>query len=112
MINSPVDIKFFLRYPFLKKNCLQFKDSWNEISEDVLLSILKRTSNKEFPIFLTTIPKNQLTLIAPLNREVTWNKFRYKYFNPKDRKFYASLLKQNYLALEEKQAISCLNQIF
>ena len=50
--------------------------------------------------------------MAPLNRETTWNKFGYKYFNPKDRKFYASLLKQNYLALEEKQAISSLNQIF
>ncbi len=96
----------------IRRFCLQFKDSWNEISEDVLLNVLKRTSNEEIPIFLTTILKNQLTLIAPLNREATWNKFGYRYFNPKDRKFYTSLLKQNYLALEEEQAINCLNQIF
>ncbi len=103
LVNNKIDIRRF---------CLQFKDSWDEISEDVLLYVLKRTSSEEFPTLFTTILKNQLTLIAPLNREVTWNKFGYKYFNPKGRKFYTSLLKQNYLALEEKQAISCLNQIF
>ena len=103
LANNKIDISRF---------CLQFKDSWNEISEDVLLNILKRTNNEEIPTLLTTILKNQLALFAPLNREVTWNKFGYRYFNPKDRKFFASLLKQNYLALDEKQAISCLNQIF
>ena len=103
LITNKIDIRRF---------CLQFKDSWDEISEDVLLNVLKRSNNEEILISLTTILKNQLTLIAPLNRETIWNKFGHKYFNPKDRKFYASLLKQNYLALEEKQVISCLNQIF
>jgi len=103
LVTNKIDIKRF---------CLQFKDSWSEISEDVLLNILKRTSKEEIPIFLTTILKNQLTLIAPLNRGATWNKFGYRYFNPKDRKFFVSVMKQNYLALEEKQVISCLNQIF
>ncbi|MHA1486218.1 MAG: amidohydrolase family protein, partial [Promethearchaeota archaeon] len=103
LVTNKIDISRF---------CLQFKDSWSEISEDVFMNILKRTNNEKIPIILTTILKNQLTLIAPLNRGTTWNKFGYKYFNPKDRKFFTSLLKQNYLALEEKQAISCLNQIF
>ncbi|MBY9014839.1 MAG: amidohydrolase family protein [Candidatus Lokiarchaeota archaeon] len=103
LTNNKIDISHF---------CLQFKDSWNEISEDVLLNILKRTSKEEIPIFLTTILKNQLSLIAPLNRDAIWNKFGYKYFNPKDRKFFSALLKQNYLALEEEQAINSLNQIF
>jgi hypothetical protein len=103
LVNNKIDIRRF---------CLQFKDSWNEISDDVLLSVLKRQSSEEIPILFTTILKNQLTLIAPLNREATWDKFGHKYFNPKGRKFYSSLLKQNYLALEEKQAISSLNQIF
>jgi len=96
----------------IRSFCLQFKGSWDEFSEDVVLNILKRTNNEEIPTLLTTILKNQLTLFAPLNRDVTWNKFGYRYFNPKDRNFYASLLKQNYLALGEKQAISSLNQIF
>ena len=103
LINNKIDIKRF---------CIQFKDSWNEISEDILLTILKRSSNEEIPTLLTSLLKNQLTLIAPLQKEASWNKFGYKYFNPQDRNFYASLLKHNYLALEEKQAISCLNQIF
>ncbi len=91
--------------------CIQFKDSWNQFTDDVLLNTVKRTTKDEHLLILTKIVKHHVTLLAPLIKEVPWNVFGYKYFNPKDRKFFASVFKQNYLVSEEKQAVDCLTHI-
>ena len=95
----------------IKRFCIQFKDSWNEFNDDVLLNTLKRATKEEVLIILTKIVKDHITLLAPLIKEVPWNVFGYRYFNPKDRNFYASVFKQNYLATEEKQAVDCLTHM-
>ena len=100
---NKVDIKSF---------CIQFKETWKEFNEDVLLYTLKRATKEEIPMILTKLVKDRITLIAPLTKEVSWNKFGYKYFNPRDRKFFSLIFKQNYLTMEEKEVFDCLTQIY
>jgi len=96
----------------IKRFCVQFKETWNEFNDDVLLYTLKRATKEEVLIILTKLVKDRITLIAPLIKEISWNKFGYKYFNPRDRKFFSLILKQNYLAMEENQVFDCLTQIY
>jgi len=103
IVDNKVDIKRF---------CIQFKDTWDNFSDDILLNAFTPTNKEEVPIMLTQLVKDQIALFAPLNKETAWNKFGYKYFNPKDRAFFASIFKQNYLATDEKQTVECLAQIF
>ena len=103
IVENKVDIKRF---------CIQFKDTWDNFNEDILLNAFTPTTKEEVPIMLTQLVKDQIALFAPLNKEAAWNKFGYKYFNPKDRAFFASIFKQNYLAKDEKQTVECLTQIF
>ncbi|MBY8988215.1 MAG: hypothetical protein KGD61_07150 [Candidatus Lokiarchaeota archaeon] len=95
----------------ITKFCIQFKDSWNEFTDDVLLNTITRTTKDKHLLILTKIVKHQITLLAPLIKEIPWNVFGYQYFNPKDRKFFASVFKQNYLVTGEKQAVDCLTHI-
>jgi len=103
IVENKVDIKRF---------CIQFKDSWDKFNDDILLNAFTPTTKEEVPIMLTQMVKDQIALFAPLNKKAAWNKFGYKYFNPKDRAFFASIFKQNYLATDEKQTVECLTQIF
>jgi predicted TIM-barrel fold metal-dependent hydrolase len=103
IVENKVDIKRF---------CIQFKDTWDNFNDDILLNAFTPTTKEEVPIMLTQLVKDQIALFAPLNKEAAWNKFGYKYFNPKDRAFFASIFKQNYLAKDEKQTVDCLTQIF
>jgi len=103
IVENKVDIKRF---------CIQFKDNWENFNDDILLNAFTPTTKEEVPIMLTQLVKDQIALFAPLNKEAAWNKFGYKYFNPKDRAFFASIFKQNYLATDEKQTVECLTQIF
>ena len=103
IIDNKIDITRF---------CFQFKETWNEFNDDVLLYTLKRATNEEVLVILTKLVKDRITLFAPFIKEISWNKFGYKYFNPRDRKFFSLILKQNYLAMEEKQVIDCLTQIY
>ncbi|MFX1587513.1 MAG: amidohydrolase family protein [Promethearchaeota archaeon] len=101
--DNKIDIKSF---------CLQFKETWDKFNDDILLNIVKSTTKEEIPLILTDLVKNHLSLVAPLNKGMEWNKFGYKYFNPKDRAFFASAFKQNFLATDENQIINCITQIF
>ena len=103
IVENKVDIKRF---------CIQFKDTWDNFNDDILLNAFTPTTKEEVQIMLTQLVKDQIALFAPLNKEAAWNKFGYKYFNPKDRAFFASIFKQNYLATDEKQTVNCLTQIF
>ncbi|MHA2287584.1 MAG: amidohydrolase family protein [Promethearchaeota archaeon] len=96
----------------IKRFCIQFKTTWDEFNDDVLLHTIKRANNEDVLIMLTKLIKDKITLFAPLIKEIAWNKFGYKYFNPRDRKFFSLIFKQNYLTLEEKQVVDCLNQIY
>ena len=88
------------------------KENWNEFNDDVLLNTVKRSTKEEVLVMFTKIIKDRIALIAPLTKEIPWNKFGYKYFNPRDRQFFSLLFRQNYLTMEEKQVIDCLAQIY
>ena len=103
IVDNKIDIKRF---------CIQFKENWNQFNDDVLLTTLKRSTNEEILIMLTKIIKDRIALIAPLTKEIPWNKFGYKYFNPRDRQFFSLIFRQNYLTTEEKQVSDCLAQIY
>ena len=96
----------------IKSFCIQFKETWDNFNDDILLNAVKSTTKEEIPFILTDLVKNQLSLIAPLNKGMEWNKFGYKYFNPKDRAFFASAFKRNFLATDENQILNCITQIF
>ena len=103
IVDNKIDIKRF---------CIQFKENWNEFNDDVLLNTVKRSTKEEVLVMFTKIIKDRIALIAPLTKEIPWNKFGYKYFNPRDRQFFSLLFRQNYLTMEEKQVIDCLAQIY
>ncbi len=103
IVENKIDIKRF---------CIQFKENWNEFNDNVLLNTVKRTTNEEVLIMFTKIVKDRIALIAPLIKEIPWNKFGYKYFNPRDRQFFSLVFRQNYLTMEEQQVIDCLSQIY
>ncbi len=103
IVENKVDIRRF---------CIQFKDTWDNFNDDILLNAFTPNNKEEVPIILTQLVKDQIALFAPLNKKAAWNKFGYKYFNPKDRAFFASIFKHNYLAKDEKQTVECLTQIF
>ncbi|MFX1286882.1 MAG: amidohydrolase family protein [Promethearchaeota archaeon] len=96
----------------IKSFCLQFKETWDKFNDNILLNAVKSTTKEEIPFILTDLVKNHLSLVAPLNKGMEWNKFGYKYFNPKDRAFFASAFKQNFLATDENQILNCITQIF
>jgi len=96
----------------IKNFCIQFKDTWDKFNDDILLNTIKLNTKEVIPVMLTNLVKDQISLVAPLNKDSVWKKFGFKYFNPKDRAFFASLFKQTYLAIDDKQTLDCLNHIF
>ncbi len=96
----------------IKRFCLQFKDSWNEFNNDILLTLIKKSSKEEINVFLTNLVKNLITILAPLGHNIKWKKFGYKYFDPEDRAFFASFFRQTYLATDVNKAVEVLSQIF
>jgi predicted TIM-barrel fold metal-dependent hydrolase len=103
IINNRIDIKSF---------CLQFNESWDQFNDDVVINSINVNKKQEIPVLLTDLVKNKISLFAPLNKTIKWNKFGYKYFNPYDRAFFASVFKQCYLANNEMQVSNVLSQIF
>ena len=55
--------------------------------------------------------KDKISLLAPLTKHSQWKAMGLKYFNPRDRSFFASLFKQAYVAKNEEQAMNCVSQI-
>jgi len=103
IVENKIDVKNF---------CLQFIDSWDKFNADIFLGLIKNSSKEEINIYLTELVKDQITLLAPMQRDVEWKKFGYTYFDPQDRAFFASFFKHSYLATEVNKAIECLNHIF
>jgi hypothetical protein len=96
----------------IKKFCLQFKDSWENFNDDVLLTILSNRSKQERNILLMNLIKDQISVFAPLQSNMEWNKFGYKYFNPADRTFFASLFKTNYLSTDINKTVETFTHIY
>ncbi len=96
----------------IKKSCLQFKDTWATFNEDILLTIASKKSKQERRILLMNLVKNFLSIFAPLQSNVEWKKFGYKYFDPEDRAFFASIFKLNYLSMDVKKTIETFTHIY
>jgi hypothetical protein len=97
----------------IKKFCVQFQEGWEKFNEDVLLNTIKSSTKEEIPLYIKNLVKDQsISLIAPLPPNLEWKKFGYKYFNPEDRAFFASLFKHSYLATDANNTYQNLTQIF
>jgi predicted TIM-barrel fold metal-dependent hydrolase len=96
----------------IKKFCIQFKDTWDTLSEDILLTMLSNKTKQERNLLLINLVKDQIALFAPLDSSVEWKKFGYNYFNPEDRAFFASVFKQNYLATDVKKTVETFSHIY
>ena len=96
----------------VKKLCLQFHESWEDLSDDVLLTTIAKSTKEEIKLLFMTIIKDHASLVAPLQAHMEWKKFGYKYFNPMDREFFATFFQQCYLATDEAKAIEYLTPIF
>ncbi|GAG22884.1 unnamed protein product, partial [marine sediment metagenome] len=96
----------------IKKFCLQFKDTWAVFNDDVLLTIVSNKNKQERNILLMNLIEDQISIFAPLQSNMEWNKFGYKYFNPKDRTFFASVFKQNYLATDVVKTVETFSHIY
>ncbi|MFX1570616.1 MAG: amidohydrolase family protein [Promethearchaeota archaeon] len=96
----------------IKKFCIQFKDSWDIFNDDVLLNIISTSTKQERDLLLMNIVKDQISLFAPLQANIEWKKFGYKYFNPEDRAFFGSVFKQNYLATDVLKTVETFSHIY
>ena len=96
----------------IKKFCLQFKDSWDTFNDEVLLNLISNTNKQEKNILLMNLVQDQLSIFAPLQSQIEWKKFGYKYFNPEDRAFFASLFKQTYLSMDLNKTVETFTKIY
>jgi predicted TIM-barrel fold metal-dependent hydrolase len=96
----------------IKKFCVQFKETWNTISEDVLMTILSNSKKHERNIVLMNLIKDQISIFAPLQSTMEWKKFGYKYFDPDDRAFFSTLFKQNYLTMDVNKTVETFTHIY
>ncbi|UCD00852.1 MAG: amidohydrolase family protein [Promethearchaeota archaeon] len=96
----------------IKRFCIQFKDTWDTFSEEVLLTILSNSSKQENNLLLMNLVKDRIALFAPLQSNMEWKKFGYNYFNPEDRAFFASVFKQNYLAMDMNKIVETFSYIY
>jgi predicted TIM-barrel fold metal-dependent hydrolase len=96
----------------IKKFCVQFKESWADFTDDVLLTIISNTKKEERNILLMNLIKDQISLFAPLQSNIEWKKFGYKYFDPIDRAFFATLFKTNYLSMDVNKALETFIHIY
>jgi len=96
----------------IKKFCLQFNDTWNNFCDDILLSIISTNKKQEFNLLFMNVIKDQLSIFAPLQANMEWQKFGYKYFNPEHRAFFASLFKHNYLSMDIDKTIETFTHIY
>jgi predicted TIM-barrel fold metal-dependent hydrolase len=96
----------------IKKSCLQFKDTWADFNDDVLLTIISNKNKQERNMLLMNLVKDQISIFAPLQSNIEWKKFGYKYFDPEDRAFFASLFKTNYLSMDTNKAIETFTHIY
>ncbi|MFW9828604.1 MAG: amidohydrolase family protein [Candidatus Thorarchaeota archaeon] len=95
----------------IRKFCIQFKDSWDNFNEDVLLTTISN-SKQETNLLLMNFVKDQITIFAPLDSKIEWKKFGYNYFNPEDRAFFASVFKQNYLTFDVMKTVETFSHIY
>jgi hypothetical protein len=96
----------------IKKLCIQFKDTWDFFSENVLLNIQSNNTKEEKDIILMSLVKDKITLFAPLHSTLNWKKFGYNYFNPEDRAFFASVFKQNYLTTDVSKTVDTFSHVY
>ncbi|MHA2127818.1 MAG: amidohydrolase family protein [Promethearchaeota archaeon] len=96
----------------LKKLCIQFKETWEYFTEDVLLTISSNKSKQEKNILLMNLIKDLVFVFAPLQSSIEWKKFGYRYFDPEDRAFFALLFKQNYLSMDLNKTIETFTHIY
>ena len=102
LIDNRIDIKRF---------CLQFKDSWENFNDDVLLTTTSNSNKEEINLLFMNLVKDKISLFAPLQPKIAWKIFGYKYFNPEDRAFFASSFKQNYLTLDLNRTVQTFTQL-
>jgi predicted TIM-barrel fold metal-dependent hydrolase len=103
IVENKVDIKRF---------CIQFKDSWDTFNDDILLTTLSNNTKQERNLLLMNLVKDRIALFAPLHSSIEWKKFGYKYFNPEDRAFFASVFKQNYLATDVFKTVETFSKVY
>ncbi|MFX1411557.1 MAG: amidohydrolase family protein [Promethearchaeota archaeon] len=96
----------------IKKICLQFKDSWDTISDDILMTTISNSKKQEMSLLLMNMVRDKISLFAPLQPKIPWKKFGYKYFDPEDRAFFASVFKQNYLSMDLNKTLEIFSQIY
>ncbi len=96
----------------IKKFCLQLKDSWDTLSEDILITTISNSKKQEMNLLFMNLVRDKISLFAPLQPKIAWKKFGYKYFNPEDRAFFASVFKQNYLSMDLNKTSEMLAQIY
>ncbi|MFX1457672.1 MAG: hypothetical protein ACFFDB_20080 [Promethearchaeota archaeon] len=96
----------------IKKSCLQFKDTWADFNNDILLTVVSTKSKQERNILLLTLVKDVITVFAPLQSNLEWKKFGYKYFDPEDRAFFASLFRTNYLSMDIEKTVETFTHIY
>ena len=95
----------------IKKLCLQYDQPLEKLNDSVLLTINSLQKKIDINLLLIDLIKDKISLIAPINEEIIWKNLEFKYFNPEDRSFFASLFKMCYLAKDQNKLMECLTPV-
>jgi predicted TIM-barrel fold metal-dependent hydrolase len=92
----------------IKRLCLQFKGSWRNLSDNILMTVESPTSKQKFDLLFMELLEGQISILAPLHPNQKWKIFGYKYFDPEDRDLFASFFKQSYLGMDPEKVMEGL----
>ncbi len=93
----------------------QFKEHWrNWEDEFCVITSLKSSKGKGeiIPLIYSKLLGEELGLLSTLPKDVPWNKFGMKYFNPKARDMYHKMFQTNFPAANGEDAAKMLKQVY
>lgn len=97
----------------ISKLLFQFKDTYKNYDNEVLLKTISKTSpDKVVNLLFMNLLKNQLAIIAPLKNNTKWKKFGYKLLSSEDHELFDSFFNKSYPTNDINQATQIVSQIF
>ncbi|MHA1822223.1 MAG: amidohydrolase family protein [Promethearchaeota archaeon] len=97
----------------IKNVLFQFDGSYRNYKGELMLNTISKR-NKEYKVnlILTNMVKDKMVMLSTLSVNSEWKKFGYKYFNPDDREFFHSVLKQTKPSIDESQAFEIIKAAY
>jgi predicted TIM-barrel fold metal-dependent hydrolase len=97
----------------IKKLLFQFKNDWIHYDGEYCLETYAPKKKEEIiPLIFTKFLGDKLGVIGTLPKGENWEKFGYKYFDPKVRQMFHTMFQNNFPAAIESDAVNMLARLY